>query len=470
MPTGNLEILHDFSAVTNKVIVVIYENSNLAAEIDRAVLNAPHIAGDVTIFDNLRLVLHRVKCYESTDGVTLQTLLHSWTVQVKKTKTVVKPFFYTVGGNRTNITESTGSEVWADPIADDSSIVDERLASASSVVLFSEGGVLRHPNINYQLKLTGGWDLIGGETFSDVEKWTAIASFDVNVVEDGSSSSQQDDINIITASADFDDTYYSKNNVAAFSSAIGTTTFPDFNLIPSGTKARFSTYSGSQRYWKFQFASGNTVRLNDEDKNVLYLRKNQHVELFWKVDSVSGDVKCYITDSFLEVEKIGMRVLVDRWDFANGHNGNKILLDGTQYNLSDYPGFDEDHLQKLDPSQIVTTTQWTGDTTKQHCYAVDRLGGVFIVPKDQDMHYRALTTFDGVNGMPGAYTPDAIKQTSGSIDIPSRDLKNDGTTGPDLTGPDGGASSGSKRTFSFTIGTSPENTVKAVRLYAAVYI
>lgn len=473
---GNLEIVHDFSTITNKVIITIAENSNPSAEIDRAVLNAPHTAGEVTIFDNLNLVLHRVKCYESTDGTTLESLLHSWTVQVKKSTQIVKVFQYEVGRGNSGTDPN-----WSDPVAETSSLIDERLSGADKVVLLREGGGLVHENVDYTLKAGGGWDFINGETFSEGEKWTAIATYTVDVTSESSAVATGEDVHVVDTDEDFDTTYYSKNNVADFSGTIGTTTFPAFSLIPNKTKARFSAYTGSQRYWKLQFNAGDTARFNGEDKNVIYLRKNQHIELFFK------DGVCYVTYFNSNNIEPGKRELLDRWDFATGNNNSRILLDGSQYSLADYPGFDEDFLSKLAPSQIVTASDWNSDTTKQHYYAIDRVLGIFKVPKDQDMHYRGLKTFDGANGQPGLYTPDAMidHKHSGTLGTLVSSLwgrltllivgssttigRYNGTMannqgGVDLT------SSPVKTDGSGYVTVGTETAVKAVRQYAAVYI
>lgn len=486
MPSGNLEIVHDFSAVTNKVIITIAENSNPAAEVaPRVVLNAPHTAGDVTIFENLRLVLHRIKCYESSDGVTLETLLHSWTVQAKKTKPVVRRYFYRVDGGRTNVTDNTGTEVWSDPVSTETQVVDERLSDAIQIIILSEGGGLRQEGINYQLLNGGGWVLLNGEQFSQDEKWTVIAIWDVDVVEGGSTTSSDTDIHEVDADGDFDNTYYSKENIAGGSADVLTTTFPDFALIPSKTKAKFSTYTGSQKVWVLQFANGNTVRYQDEDRNQIRLGKDELIELFWKTDD-TGTVKCYVKEERTGYEKVGQRVLVDRWDFTNGKNGNKILLDGTQYSINGIiQRLYDEHISKL--AKTVTFAEWNSDPNNQHYYAVDLVGGNVIVPKDLNMHYRALKTFDGNNGDTGLYTPDKLQdhRHSQSIGtIPStiwgrllttligaglqigryNGLMGNTQGGTDLT------SSPCETDGSDYLPVSDETTVKAVRQYAAVYI
>jgi hypothetical protein len=145
---------------------------------------------------------------------------------------------------------------------------------------------------------------------------------------------------------------------------------------------------------------------------------------------------------------------------------DQVLLDGTQYAIDEMPGLYYDHIDKLAPAQIVTIAEWNSDTTKQHFYAVDLLGGVFKVPKDLDMHYRALKTNDGANGMPGAYTPDTVKVPDGVQGVKQTGQNTakgtlDNITTPghqfDLTEP-------------FDISTGTETAEKAVRQYAAVYI
>jgi hypothetical protein len=466
MPSGHIEILHDFTTITHKVIVTIAENSNPNAEVaPRVVLDAPHIAGTVTLFSNLRLVLHRLKFYESTDGVTLETLLHAWTVQANKSKQVVVPYYYIVDRGNSGVNPN-----YSDPVSGQSQVIDERWADASEVVILSEGGGLRQPGESYNILAGGGWELLNGEQFSSEEKWTILAIYDVDVVENSPGGATSDeDINEISANGNFDNTYYSKTNVAKFVGASGNTSFPAFSTIPSKTKATFSAFTGAQRQWILQFSAGDTVRYNGQDKNRIVLGKDEWIELFWKLDTVSGDVICYAKGNTGH-HRVGQRVFVDRWDFVSGNNGNKILCDGTQYNISDLQRAYDDHVNILPAGQVVTEVQWQADPTKQHYWAIDAVAQKIRAPKDIDMHYRALKTNDGANGVPGLYTPDDIKAHTHDTDIPSRNLQNDSSVGPDLTGPDGGATGGSKRTFTSKSTGGAETAVKAVRQYAAVYI
>jgi hypothetical protein len=465
MPSGNIQIHHDFSAVAQKVIIVIYENSNLGAEIDRAVLDTPHIAGTVTIFDNLNLVLHRVKCHQSSDGVTLETLLHSWTVQAKRISPVSKPFWYKVDRGSSGVNPD-----WSDPISGHNSVIDTRWSDADNVVLSKDGGAELAPGVHYNLLPGGGWSLKPGDVFSADEWWTAIAFWNVAVVDSGTGAAGQSGIHVVEDDGDFNSTYFNKKNIAAFTGEIGTTDFPAFSTIANKVGARFSTYTGAQRYWVLQFSAGDTVRYKGEDKNVIWLGKGEYIELFWDTDPVSGLVKGYVVDSDgIGYGSVGQRLLVDRWD-VGGNNGNLFLLDGTQYDIADVPRIYHEHVEKLPAGQVVTEAVWQADLNKRHFYAVDALAGKVRFPDDRNMYYRGLAIVDG--SVPaGTYEADMVGPHVHPV-------KRAQTA---FTGVNDGAAAGSNGIIDGTIltgttgsinasGMGAETRVKTVRQYAVVYI
>ena len=233
-----LGIVTDFSSVAQDVIVVWYLNSNPTAEVSRLVKTAAHAAGDVVTIENLDTVTYIFKFYETADGVTFGTLLSSWSVQVKSNEQTVTPYEYVVGRGEDYDPETGGTQ-----------INDTRLQGADSILVFSSVGLRQ--SWEYSILPDGGIELsIAGDVFAEDEKWTIVA---VRKVESSGSSTPPSGggiggINKISADADFDSSYYSKKNVANFSATIGSTSFPAFATIPNGTKARFSTFTGSQRY------------------------------------------------------------------------------------------------------------------------------------------------------------------------------------------------------------------------------
>jgi hypothetical protein len=424
---ANIGLNISFTGYTGYLIIKVKEASNPAAYVH----TSPAIPFDVDqVYDipDLNPVVHLIEFWRSADGVALTELLRTWSVDAGILEdAVVEEFDYVVDRGETNVTQGTGSEVWADPALDDTELTDERLDGITQDFIRLESrGFGKYRNDEFEMITGGGIRLLGGNTFAETGNTFTVTVYKktASQISDGpSGTGDYNDIHLVSANGDFDEDYYKTNNVANSSANVLTTTFPDLSLIPN-TKAKFSTYNGTQRYWALQFDSGDTVKFRGEDKNIIWLGKDELIEIEFK------DGAAYVTHYEGDYRRLGMRIPGDKQEL------NTLKLDGTQYNIADYPRFYYDFIAKLDASQIKTEAQWATSTSAAYLlnedlstqesktifpnkgfYAVDLLAGKFRVPDDRNKFIRTLKTFDLVDvndlertsNKPGAYQIDQIK-------------------------------------------------------------
>jgi hypothetical protein len=385
-----LGIVTDFSSIAQDVIVVWYESSNSTAEVGRILKPAAHAAGDVVTVTGLGTTIYTFKFYETSDGTTFGTLLSSWSIQVKSNEQTVTPYHYVVGRG------DSGAE-WADPAIDGNQINDTRLADAVDLMVFSSVG-FRQP-WEYTLLPGGGIQLLPGDVFVESEKWTIVS---VRKTESASSSGgsggstpppSTSGINLVSADGSFGSGYYAKKNVAGFSGAIGSTSFPAFSTIPNGTRAKFSTFSGSQRYWKLAFSSGDSISVNGKVYNAFYLGKDEWIELEW------ADGVCYAEYSG-RLHQVGNFILANNKSMVG-----TALCDGsgTEYNISDWQRLIDELPVELKVSYATwnaSTSVTVGAITKTYYpnkgkFAVDTGAGKFKFPDLREQTLKSLLKMDG---------------------------------------------------------------------------
>jgi hypothetical protein len=388
---GMANFVTDFSSVAQDVIVVWYLNSNPTAEVNRTIKTAPHAAGDVVTVSDLNPAFYTFRFFETPDGTTLGTLLSPLTMQIKDAVDSFKKYEYVVGRGNSEV------GVWADPADGDTQINDTRLAGADDLIVFSSVGLRQ--SWEYNVLPDGGIELaITDDKFVAPEKWTIVTvrKTDSNT---GSSSSAGSGTAIsgikkVSSDGSFDATYYAKKNLADFTTSnVGSTSFPSFSTIPNGTKARFSTFTGSQRYWKLAFSSGDVIRVNGKDYNTFYLAKDEVLELEWL------DGACYCEYEG-RIQLAGNYVLSNNKDMLG-----TALLDGsdTEYNISDYQRL----IDELPTELKVSYSDWdsaivvaVGEITKAYYknrgkFAVDNTTGKFKFPDLRGQWLRALSKTDG---------------------------------------------------------------------------
>lgn len=365
----------NFSAITNRVVLVWYLDSNQSAEVGRTTLPFPNISGQVTTVTGLSTQAYIFRWYESSNGTTLDSLIMEWAMDVKGTANVVEMFYYTVGG----------AEHY-DPEPDQTILADTRLEGKTFHVS-NRGTSWRKPT-DYEPIINGGFQLLTGETFTLDDEWVVMAVTPAETQQVTGGSDYQD-IYVVTGSSDFSNDQVSKNNIAQSSGNI-TTTFGLFSGI-ADARARFSTYAFAGRYWTLQFATGNTVSFLGEDVNSITLRQDEVIELMFK-----GGV-CHVTYYSGKAEIAGEYLL------ANKKLRGTEYADGTEHDIADFQPL----IDSLPSALIVTYADWDltqtvtiGEDARGYFknrgkFAVDTVAGKFKFPDLRDFSFKALKLNDG---------------------------------------------------------------------------
>jgi hypothetical protein len=366
-----------FSTITNPVRLYWYLQSNPTALVDEYDLPFPNIDGEETLITGLSTKLYRFEFWKIVAGSPTVMIGKPVYLKPKGQKVALELLYYTVGG----------PETW-DPAPDQDTLTDSRL-DGKTFYVSQKVNDWRQPN-DYAAITGGGFQLLTGEVFEADDQWSVMVVNTLDVEEVYTGGDYQD-IKLISASADLDDTYKLKHNIATGSANI-TTTFVELSTI-ADTRMRFSTYSFNGNYWTLQLAAGDTVSFLGEDVNYIALRQDCMIELF-----IEGGVM-YVVDYVGKIEEAGEAVLATKklrgTEYANGQ----------EKDIADYG----DLIERLPADMIVSYTDWAltqnvtiGETTityqkNRAKFAVDTVAGKFKFPDLRDLNFKALKNVDGTS-------------------------------------------------------------------------
>jgi hypothetical protein len=395
------------SGLTGKLLIRWVKASSPLAEVGRsAALDFPY--DDVYVIPNLSPVVYIVQLWRSDDGVALSQLIKDWSIDAsKETRTSVTVYQYKTDRGWTNVTEATGSEVWADPEDGDTNLIDERLNGfTKSQMTVHEAGYGNRLDAFYELYPGGGISLNGGYVFGADSEWfiTVALSETITLPADAGSGPKYAGVEVITANQDFDDVTTPLANklvIANWASTHGQITFPDLTLISDDTYVTFNTHGGSQNYLRLQFDTGDTVKFNNQDVNFIDMAKNERIDLYFY-----GGI-CYVTGYDGNALRRG-QVSID-YDNAKSSNTLAFLLADEATGVLDevdYVGLFE-HISSLATGVVSLGTslgQWSYDSGGG-VYPNKRFFGLgattFRVP-----HLSGMTAKMG--STPGTYGADGI--------------------------------------------------------------
>lgn len=426
MPSGKIFLKHNFSSVTGYLIIALFENSSPAAELvtKRITIPAPHVERGDTISE-LNPVMHTAKFYQSTDGLTLETLILTMALDASiYNENQVAQYDYVVDRG-----DGSGSDItWADPVTNDTQIIDERLDGyTKDEIRFEMRGGTVYRQDEYALVAGGGVELLGGEVFGDsgntyrITVFKTVAQQSSGVSTSGGSEfglRVLENADFTAGSIDFDTDMYDMINVINYTGAIATVVFPNLALVQN-TKVRFTTHLNPARNLIIQLDSGDTVKFRGVTGNEVILGRGEEIELRVK------DGAIYVTYYSGDAGRVGQRIWGDKLEL------NSLYRDGTTYNQADYPRLMA-YIDTLGPGQVVDYTTWnssvlvtvpdTGTNISVNPYksmfARDDIAGTFRVPDDRDKFIRALKFTDGSDDtgrlvdLPGGYQHDAVGEVN----------------------------------------------------------
>lgn len=456
---AQVQFITQFQSYTNPVRLYWYLNSAPTAIVGTQNLTFPNVANQQTVVANLSTVLYRFEFWEIVGGIRTNLIGVPIYHKPKGDKEAVSFKYYTVDNAGTH------------PVSGTSSFEDVRLKGTLKA-LSQRGLDFRNPDEGeYTIRPNGGWDLANGETFAAGDTWTAII---VDTVDSQPHpGANYADLNIITASGNFDDTYKGKINIGrgAVDSTLQTT-FPAFSLI-ANTRARFSTVGMTARYWRLQFATGDSVRVDEEDLNAIVLRRGEQLELVWK------DGVCYALCNELVLSKAGQP------EMGTKRLPNTVFAEGQDGVIAEW----EDLIDRLPAEMKVAWADRDASVTRNielqtktykinaRKFAVDPIAGVFRFPDWRGWTPRFLKNIDAtqddtmLSQGPGGIWPQALIKHGHDVNTtgnqgptdPGRGLQRSRVQGD---GPDPGVSNNGPYIFS-TGGN--EQLVDSVAFYGLMY-
>jgi hypothetical protein len=288
-------------------------------------------------------VTHQIELWRSSDGIALDELIKRWEVDAGKINVAIfKNFEYKVGRGWDNTSPvNTGTEVWADPADTDTVLVDERLDGAvKDDLIIHEAGFGRKLQDEYDLHAGGGIELKYGKTFDQDVAWFITWSKIIEGTATVVTTSLYKEVEEVSADRDVyidaTDNLYNKLVIANCENPVLTLVFPDLSLIPNHTKITINTHNGNQHYVALQFDAGDSVRFLNEDKNIIYLAKDEDISIYFK-DGVAT-IYAYHGKALQRGN-----VLRDMDTSRAGNSGAYLLADEATgvLDADDYPGLYE---------------------------------------------------------------------------------------------------------------------------------
>lgn len=399
------------SGFSGKLIIRWVKSSAPMAEVGRSVaFNFPY--DDVYVIPDLIPVVYIVQLWRSDDGVALDQLIKDWSIDAsKQTVTTVRTYQYKVGRGWDNTAPvNTGTQVWADPVNGDTTLVDERLDGfTKDEMLVHEAGYGDKLDAEYDLHTGGGIELTGGKTFDQDVAWfiTVSETQTVTLPSDVAGGAMFAGVEVVVANRDFyidpTDNLYNKLVIANWAGTVGTIVFPDLALIPDDTHVTFNTQGGSQNYLALQFDPGDTVRFLNQDVNIIYLARCETISLYFKAGVA------YIIDYSGNAIRRGS--ILNDYDASRDDDTEALLYADEAtgvLNKSDYPGLYAFVNQLVGDAVCVlgvAAGQWSYDSgggvfPNKRKYGIDTVAFTFRVPHLSGMTAKA--------GSPGVYEADVV--------------------------------------------------------------
>lgn len=385
---AHIFLKYDFSGVTQDVIITWVEFTAPTAEIDRFVVDdtTGHEKVGQTTLPNLNPVMHRVRFYQSSDGVTLETLLFSMDLDASLSDVPsVELFSFLVGSG-----EDVGDGVHIAPVGGDTQYLNDLLANTDiqsyEVVQRGFGPLVWGEEIT---ALPGGGFEWVSNAFNEGDRFFITAHLITQQSSSGvTTASPFTGVEIITGNIDFNGTYYNKLIVAqnVSSAIIGVADFAD---IPNDTVLHLTTH-GAQKFVTIDFAA-DTVFFQGLERSQLHIGRGELIKIYWK--NGIGHVIDYDGD-YKRAGEYGQ---------ANKLVLNSVYADGTEYDILDVPRLHE----ALTTDQIVSYADFDlfidkvidGNTYRYYYnrgkVAVNEPGGKLKVPDLRNYSMRMLKSVDG---------------------------------------------------------------------------
>lgn len=405
---GSATLVHNFTGETLYIICVPKKTTAPLADVictingvpaqTRIVYPAAH-GQESVLFEGLDPVWYFFTFYRSVDGVALteQVNIIAFNVATGASYPALK-FDYVV--NRGDFE----TDVWADPVTDDTELNDTRLAGAIKLIIFERGTGPMLDNA-FTVKLTGGWDWTESKVFTEDGVYSVLAIFKVNAVPVTTTGAGGGYDGVIILDSNIVYNPVTHNNKILYVTDATSLTFPNFSAL-ANCKSVIQTHALSGLNIKLLLDTGDTVKFRGEDFNIFILGRGEVLE-FYVLEN-----QMYVFDYEGDYARVGTRELCSLMPL------NGLGLDGTQYIQTNVPRLMW-FIDKLPAGAVVsegtgvgqwaeaiTDTDTTGKTgtglvyyPQKNKYARDDGAGTIRVPDDRRIFYGASVLITDVPGI-----------------------------------------------------------------------
>lgn len=284
--------------ITNNLRVVAREVSNPLAEVANVIYLAPHSGIRNIVITGLAAKTHYFDFYETTatsGSSPIGTFLTTFTIDLGLVNQSLVEFIEFVVG-----------DVDA-PANGDTDYVNTSLDGIDEANLqISQRSVgIRSWNDEIELLSGGGFSLLNGELFNELDRWFIMVTKEATSVAPPASGNVFDDVKFINGNITIDNTHYNNLLVMAGSSGWQEIEFEDLSTIPNKTRFSFNTLDGTATgvIIKIKAGASGTIQTGFiGGDTIFYLRKYETVsfivydEVLWLYDGKGnwdnvGDIK-----------------------------------------------------------------------------------------------------------------------------------------------------------------------------------
>lgn len=401
-------IKYDFTSIVSPyIILVCTEHSAPLAEISRIVLASGSYDGGSTFID-LNPVQHRIRYYNSTDGVALGSLIGGLSIDAtiyNEPGAEIITFEVGAGRGAPHYDPAIGTKIYSNPNMDGNVFT----VSQEGYGLLNPDDAVINPK-DYAPYTGGGFEFTTAKEFQEGERYIVVNFLVVSVAAATVIARPFQDLVSFNANFTFGVSHYNTFFITDFSSSTGTVTFPAHASVANFTRAKFSTHGGSQNYLILQFNGAETVKYFNQNVNKIYLAPGEEIELQWK-----GGV-AYVVDYkgnyLLRGKLIASYENLSSRPFLYAHFDTGVL------DKADYPALYA-YIESLPVGVAVTLSTWNNTAVvngktkfvNRARWGIDTISETFRVPAPQNLGIRFLkgdvsADTERVNDISGGYQDD----------------------------------------------------------------
>ncbi|HEY4112183.1 hypothetical protein [Puia sp.] len=377
----------DVVGVTTFVIFRWRKVSDPTVEIDRRVFGpAPAVTNNFSITD-LDPVTYEFDTYVSSDGVTLNTLFATYTMDVKNNVITNERWYYVVGSGVGNA-----------PAADTQSLVDSNLDGKTVTGVFQRAFGYLLPTSEW-VRTSGGVDLVGALEFNQDDVYIVEVSYVTQSTDtSGGVVGLFSGIKVITANTTLDNTYYQKRIKLNGAAPQLVVTMDSIGNIPDGRYFYFVDNDGGAQLQTKVVSPDGSFKWNGNTTAEIWVGKGEHL---W-VEKQGSNFE-------LVQAHPGLTAVYEIFEGTCLAHPNALPEDNTLFSADDYPRIWWFLNNKLSPTLVISDNNldlggYVRPANKQGQFIISASKRKFRMPDTRNLSKKGLARFDA-----GSWNLDATR-------------------------------------------------------------